>query len=59
MNKHLKAGTLEEEFVAWRKERDGGLGEPRLLHQALQVNIRGGRLPADGFLKVPVKGVKL
>jgi glyoxylase-like metal-dependent hydrolase (beta-lactamase superfamily II) len=55
-NKHVKAGTKEEEFVAWRRERDAGLGEPRLLHQALQFNVRGGRLPRDGFLRVPVKG---
>ncbi|KAK3996153.1 putative Zn-dependent hydrolase [Cladorrhinum sp. PSN332] len=58
-NKHLKTGTQREDFVKWRTERDGVLGEPRLLHQALQVNIRGGRMPADGFLKVPVKGLKL
>ncbi|KAK0744175.1 beta-lactamase-like protein [Schizothecium vesticola] len=45
-NKHLKAGTSEAEFVAWRQGRDAGLAEPRLLHQALQFNIRAGRLPA-------------
>jgi len=59
-NKHAKVGTAEEEFVSWRRERDGGLGEPRLLHQAMQVNIRGGRLPApspggDRFFAVPIK----
>jgi len=59
-NKHAKIGTAEEEFVSWRRERDGGLGEPRLLHQAMQVNIRGGRLPApspagDRFFAVPIK----
>jgi len=34
------------------------LGEPRLLHQALQFNARGGRLPEgkDRFFQVPVKG---
>lgn len=58
-NKHIKKGTQEHEFVNWRRERDSGLKEPRLLHQALQVNIRGGRLPQspDGsqrtFLQVP------
>jgi hypothetical protein len=36
------------------------LPEPKLLHQALQVNIRGGRLPLptkDGFrfLQIPLK----
>lgn len=59
-NKHVKVGTKKEEFMEWRKERDAQLGEPRLLHQSLQVNIRGGRLPGksaggDRFLNVPVK----
>ncbi|VUC27950.1 unnamed protein product [Clonostachys rosea] len=44
-NQHLKNGVTEEEFVALRNKRDACLGEPRLLHQSLQVNIRGGRLP--------------
>lgn len=60
-NKHVKEGTKEEDFVRWRSERDRGLSEPRLIHQALQVNIRGGRLPQPDamgmrFLSVPVKG---
>lgn len=60
MNKHVKAGTSEEHFVNWRRERDGSLPEPKLIHQALQINICGGRLPrvgADGFrfLQVPLK----
>jgi hypothetical protein len=54
-NKHLKSGTPEAEFVAWRTARDAGLAEPRLIHQALQVNIRAGRLPRDGLLHVPVR----
>jgi glyoxylase-like metal-dependent hydrolase (beta-lactamase superfamily II) len=58
-NKHGVLG--EKEFVEWRSQRDSGLGDPRLLHQALQVNIRGGRLPVrnetgTSFFKVPVKG---
>ncbi|KJK63950.1 Metallo-beta-lactamase superfamily protein [Aspergillus parasiticus SU-1] len=57
-NKHVAGGR--EQFVTWRKTRDSGLSEPRLLHQALQINIRGGKLPGspDGsrriFLQVPV-----
>lgn len=59
-NKHAKDGTSEHEFVKWRSERDETLAEPRLLHQSLQVNIRGGNLPrktADGyhFVTVPLK----
>ncbi len=44
-NKHVKLGTQMEEFVKWRSERDSGLAEPKLLAQAMQFNIRGGRLP--------------
>ncbi|KAM3548165.1 hypothetical protein ARSEF4850_009568 [Beauveria asiatica] len=47
-NKHVKDGTEEDEFVRWRRERDAGLKEPRLLHPALQTNIRGGRLAETG-----------
>jgi len=59
-NKHLKEGTTEEDFTKWRTERDSGLAEPRLIHQALQFNIRGGRLPlekegGDRLLHVPLK----
>lgn len=55
LNKHLKDGTTKEQFVNWRQERDSGLAEPKLLHQALQVNVRAGRMPRDGMLKVPLK----
>jgi glyoxylase-like metal-dependent hydrolase (beta-lactamase superfamily II) len=59
-NKHVNETVKEGEFVKWRTGRDEGLAEPKLIHQALQVNVRGGRLPeeADGarFLKVKVKG---
>jgi glyoxylase-like metal-dependent hydrolase (beta-lactamase superfamily II) len=59
-NKHVKEGTKEEDFVRWRSERDSSLSEPRLIHQALQINIRGGRLPqpdSNGMriLHVPLK----
>lgn len=57
-NKHVKVGSTEAEFVEWRRERDGLLGEPRLLHQALQFNVRGGTLPQgkDRAFLVPIKG---
>ncbi|KAJ3036251.1 hypothetical protein HDV00_002965 [Rhizophlyctis rosea] len=60
MNKHLKQGTGQAEFIKWRAERDATLGSPRLLHASLQVNLRAGNLPeADGegggiFFKIPV-----
>nr|CAD6601053.1 TIGR01244 family phosphatase [Rhizobium sp. Khangiran2] len=43
-NPHL-AGVTEEEFVALRTKRDKTLPMPKLILHALQVNIRGGRLP--------------
>ncbi|KAJ7084381.1 Metallo-hydrolase/oxidoreductase [Mycena belliarum] len=57
-NKHLAKGISESEFIALRNARDAGLGAPRLLHPALQTNIRGGRLPtADHgrpYFKIPI-----
>jgi glyoxylase-like metal-dependent hydrolase (beta-lactamase superfamily II) len=57
-NIHVKDGISEVAFVKLRTERDKMLALPvRMLH-ALQVNLRGGRLPApesDGhcYLKIP------
>jgi glyoxylase-like metal-dependent hydrolase (beta-lactamase superfamily II) len=57
-NVHLKGGTSETDYVKLRTERDVKLPLPdRMLH-ALQVNLRGGRLPepeADGnsYFKIP------
>lgn len=45
-NKHLKEDSSEEQFVKWRKERDQLIPEPKNIHQALQVNVRGGKLPS-------------
>lgn len=44
--------------MQWRSERDAQLAEPRLINQALQLNIRAGKLPrptdaGDMFLHVP------
>lgn len=59
-NKHVKDGTNESTFIAWREQRDAGLNEPRLINQALQFNIRGGRLPkqnsaGDRLIHIPLK----
>lgn len=57
-NIHVKDGMGRDEFIATREARDSTLALPdRMLH-ALQVNIRGGRLPApesDGrsYFKIP------
>ncbi|MFC7301776.1 MBL fold metallo-hydrolase [Cognatiluteimonas weifangensis] len=59
-NRMLRADTPLAEFVAARAARDAGLPVPALLYPALQVNIRGGRLPpadADGrqYLRIPLQ----
>lgn len=57
-NVHVKDGTSASEFVETRETRDRTLPLPdRMLH-ALQVNLRGGRLPPaedDGnrYFKIP------
>jgi len=58
-NTHMVAAATEDEFVAVRKARDATLPMPKLILHALQVNIRGGRLPepeANGrrYLKIPL-----
>ncbi|MEE1657833.1 MBL fold metallo-hydrolase [Microvirga sp. CF3062] len=58
-NRHLMSATTEEEFVALRQGRDHELPMPKLILNALQVNIRGGRLPepeSNGrrYLKIPL-----
>ncbi|MCK8787549.1 MBL fold metallo-hydrolase [Roseomonas sp. NAR14] len=57
-NPHL-AGQDEESFMDMREARDAVLPMPRLILHALQVNIRGGRLPrpeANGrrYLRIPL-----
>lgn len=44
-NIHIRDGIEESAFAAMRRQRDTTLPVPRLLWPALQVNIRGGRLP--------------
>lgn len=61
-NPHL-AGMTEERFVALREARDRTLPMPKLILHALQVNIRGGRLPepeANGkrYLKFPLDALE-
>mgnify|MGYP003136287379 FL=1 len=58
-NVHLTKAATETAFVALRNERDAKLPMPKLILHALQVNIRGGRLPepeANGrrYLKIPL-----
>ncbi|MDP4639197.1 MAG: MBL fold metallo-hydrolase [Pseudomonadales bacterium] len=58
-NIHVNATKTEDEFVAVRQARDKTLGMPQLILPSLQVNMRGGVLPAaedNGmvYLKLPV-----
>jgi hypothetical protein len=61
-NPHIRNATTESDYIALRSARDATLGAPRLLLPALQVNIRGGRLPepdANGirYLKIPLNRI--
>jgi glyoxylase-like metal-dependent hydrolase (beta-lactamase superfamily II) len=54
-NIHVCHDTDAAKFVALRTTRDATLAVPKLLWPAVQFNIRGGRVPADGaFFKLPV-----
>lgn len=58
-NVHVKDGLSKDEFIKTRNERDTTLELPDRILAALQVNLRGGRLPEaedDGghYLKIPV-----
>ena len=58
-NIHVKEGVTRAAYVEMRRGRDATLPVPALLLPAIQVNIRGGRLPepeANGtvYLKIPV-----
>jgi glyoxylase-like metal-dependent hydrolase (beta-lactamase superfamily II) len=62
-NIHLIKARTEEEFVALREKRDRELAMPKLILHALQVNIRGGRLPepeSNGkrYLKIPLNALE-
>ena len=58
-NKQLNSKTSKEEFIAWRKGRDSKLSLPKLIFQALQVNLRNGLLPPAeengvSYFKLPI-----
>lgn len=59
MNVHVRDGTSREEWIERRTGRDKTLALPDRILAALQVNLRGGRLPPseeDGrhYVKLPV-----
>lgn len=58
-NIHVRDGVTEDAFVAMRQARDATLAAPTLILPSLQVNIRGGAMPAASpsgrvFLKIPI-----
>ncbi len=60
-NAHAQAAD-EAAFVTLRTSRDRTLPMPKLILHALQVNIRGGRLPpvdegGKAFLRIPLNGL--
>ncbi|GGD15524.1 MBL fold metallo-hydrolase [Aureimonas glaciei] len=62
-NTHLTKARSEAEFVAIRSARDRTLAMPKLILSALQINIRGGRLPEPEnngrrYLKIPMDALR-
>jgi len=58
-NMHLQKAPDRTSFVAMREARDRTLPLPKLMLAALQVNLRGGRLPEPedngrSYLKIPL-----
>lgn len=58
LNSHV-VGVAEADYIALREARDRTLPMPKLILHALQVNIRGGRLPepevnSRRYLKIPL-----
>lgn len=58
-NSHISVHLTQAAFIAAREARDATLPMPKLILQALQVNINAGRLPepeANGrrYLKIPM-----
>ena len=61
-NVHVRNGISEEEFVVMRNQRDATLSMPTLILPSVQVNMRGGELPAPEangtrYLKIPLNAV--
>ena len=58
-NIHINDTVTRDEFIAFREGRDAQLGMPKLILPSIQVNIRGGELPAPEsndirYLKIPL-----
>lgn len=58
-NVQIDASTTREAYVAFRDDKDAGLGAPRLILPSIQVNVRAGELPepegnGTSYLKIPL-----
>lgn len=58
-NVHVRDGISEQAFVSLRRARDATLAMPALMLPSVQVNMRGGQLPAPEdngvrYLKIPL-----
>lgn len=58
-NIHIREGISEQAFVTLRQQRDATLAVPALMLPSIQVNMRGGQLPAPEsngtrYLKIPL-----
>lgn len=61
-NLHVHDGVDEDAFVAMRDARDATLDVPTLILPSLQVNVRGGELPAPedngvAYLRIPLNAL--
>jgi len=58
-NVHVHSGISEQQFVDMRTARDATLAMPTLILPSVQINMRGGELPAPEsngtrYLKIPL-----
>ncbi|MEI8595818.1 MBL fold metallo-hydrolase [Photobacterium sp. Hal280] len=58
-NIHIHEGVDKDTFIQVRQARDKHLDVPKLLYPSVQVNIRGGQLPAaesndTAYIKIPL-----
>lgn len=62
-NIHIHQGISKAEFAQMRNQRDSGLGMPKLILPAIQINMKAGQFPepeANGvsYLKLPLNYFK-
>ena len=58
-NIHVNERVTEQDFIAFRQERDAMLSAPKLIYPSIQINIAAGKLPSVEsnqcqYLKIPI-----